>query len=215
MNKEAHSNSLLLQVQVRRTTNWSNMFLAACAFALLCLTSAMSPCPDRCYGMVRPARLQDLPPLYGQWTAVSLSLKINNQSSVATHRSDSFTLHYNNATFLTTKLRDGVCINQEYKAPLRGVYFNDTLKSRDDPKRFTKFSGTIFHSSCTDCLMMSFDIEAPTYNVQTMTLYSKTRKVNEKQLYEFFDMVECLNLPRPVLMEPTVKLCPAVTGYYN
>lgn len=191
------------------------MFFAACVFAVLCLTSAMTPCPDLCHGVGKPARRQDLPPLYGQWIAVSLSLKINNRSSPATHRSDSFTLHYNNATFLTTKHKDGVCINQEYNAPLRGVFFNDTLKSRDDPNDFTKFNGTIFHSSCTDCLMMSFDIASPTYNVQTVTLYSRTRKVNKEQLNEFFNLVECLNLPRPVLMEPTVKLCPAVKDFYH
>lgn len=184
------------------------MFLAACAFAVLCLTSAMSPCPNPCYGMGRPANPKDLPSMHGEWIAISISLKVNNGSLLTTHRSDSFTLIYRNTTFMTTKLFNGVCINQEYKAPLRGVYFNDTLKSRDDPNGFTKFNGTIYHSSCTECLILGFDIASPTYNVQTMALYSKTRRVNEEQLYEFFDMAKCLNFPRPVLMDPSVKLCP-------
>lgn len=90
------------------------MFLAVCAFAVLGLTSGMNSCPDLCHGIGIPARLEDLPPLSGRWIAVSISIKTSNGTSLATHRSDSFTLHDNNATFLTTKLRDGVCVNQEY-----------------------------------------------------------------------------------------------------
>lgn len=53
-------------------------------------------------------------------------------------------------------------------------FFNDILKSRDD------FKGIIFHSSCTDCLMMSFQIKSPTYNIQTVTLYSGNKKGGQR-----------------------------------
>lgn len=184
------------------------MFYAACAFAVLSLVSGLSVCPpDRCEGVGKPARLQDLPPLHRTWIAVALSLKKSNESDPAVHRSDSFTLQYLNATFLTAKRQGGRCIYQPYKADLRGVYFNDTLKSRDYPDKFTRFNGTIFESSCKDCLMMSFDIVSPTYSVQTVALYSEGRKVKDELEVEFIKLTECLNLPRPVLLDTDVELC--------
>lgn len=187
--KLIHPHAVTANVLLWQTTHLSNMFYAASAFAVLSLVSGFSQCPpDPCQGVVKPARQQDLPPLDGQWIAVSLSLK-NNKSRQAVHRSDSFTLHYKNATFLTTKRQGTRCIYQPYNAPLRGVYFNDTLKSRDYPEKFTKFTGTIFSSSCTDCLMMSFDIVSPTYSVQTVTLYSRGREVEQEQLLEFITLV--------------------------
>lgn len=144
--KLIHPHAVTANVLLWQTTHLSNMFYAASAFAVLSLVSGFSQCPpDPCQGVVKPARQQDLPPLDGQWIVVSLSLK-NNESRQAVNRSDSFTLHYKNATFLTTKRQDMCCIYQPYNAPLRGVYFNDTLKSRDYPAEFTKFTGTIFNS---------------------------------------------------------------------
>lgn len=61
---------------------------------------------------------------------------------------------------------------------------------------------------------MSFDIVSPTYSVQTVTLYSRGREVEQEQLLEFITLVECLKLPRPLLLDADVKLC-EVNGFYN
>lgn len=54
---------------------------------------------------------------------------------------------------------------------------------------------------------MSFDIVSPTYSVQTVTLYSRGREVEQEQLLEFITLVECLKLPRPLFLDADVKLC--------
>lgn len=180
------------------------MFFAACAFAVLSLVSG-HPCDDPCEGVVEPARLCQLPSLYGQWIAAALSLKVIRGPAATIHRSDSFTLRlYDNGTFDTTKFKDGECMNQPYNASLEGVYFNSSLESRDHHGR-TSFNGVILKSSCTDCLVMTFNIDAPTYEVQTVTLYSRRRE--KMDLNEFLRIVKCLDMPRPYEMRRDVKLC--------
>lgn len=195
------------------------MFFAACAFAVLCLVSSSLACPLTCDALTRPARRQDLPPLYGEWISNSLSLRINHRTSPTTKISESFTLHYNNATFLTTKRQDGVCINQPYTAPLRGVDFDDTLRSRDDVQGVpgsTTFRGTIYPSPCADCLVMTFDISSPTYSVETLGLYSKRRQATIEELRKFNALVSCLKYPMAQVLDPTIELCPVtVEGFYG
>lgn len=111
------------------------------------------------------------------------------------------------------------CINQPYNADLKGIEFDDTLTSRDTVGGVpgtTTFRGKIYRSPCPDCLVMTFNIASPTYNVETLTLYSKRRQVEISELRQFNDLVSCLEYPDARLLDPTIELCPiTVSNFYG
>lgn len=181
------------------------MFFTAVAFAVLCLASGSLAAPLTCDEVVRPALHPDLPLWYGRWSLVASSMKL-----VFSHwplvDNDSFTLHYNNATFLTTERRGARCSSTHYNVTLEGAHFNNSVGF---------VTGTIFSNSCPDCIWVKFVTQSSLFHIEHLCLLSRRREVNPEELQEFRSLVSCLKFPNHVVMDPSKELCPPPEGFYS
>lgn len=183
------------------------MFLTTLAFTVLCLVSGSLAAPLTCDDVVPAATQQDLPPLYGSWTLVASSTKVVHLLGYLIDN-DSFVLHYNNATFLTTERRQGRCFSNRHNVTLDGAHFNTS-------RGFVTINGTLYSNSCPDCILVRFILDSPYFNIEHLSLLSRRREVNPEDLREFMILLPCLKFPKHVVMDPTKELCPPPEDFYN
>lgn len=179
--------------------------LALCAIVLLCLTSRIRSVPLACENLVRPLDQLDPHHLEGKRAMVAGSLSYLPLME-RLRRRDSATITFTSDTAESTMLFslsshvDNTCHYPSYNITLEG-------------SRFTYYNGnvttTFIHTSCHDCILMSSDVESG--KRQHFYLFSRRRQLEQKEVNEFRDQVECLNMPPPVVMDPTKELCPEET----
>lgn len=185
----------------------SNMFFTTVAFAVLCLVSGSLAAPLTCDDVVRPEMQPDLPLWYGLWTLVATSTKVV-YSFLGLVNNDSFTLHYNNATFLVTQRTRDHCSSTQYNVTLEGAHFNNSVG-------YVTVSGTIFANSCPDCILARFITQSSYFHLEHLCLLSRRREVNPEELQEFKTLVSCLKFPDYIVMDPSKELCPPPEGFYS
>lgn len=178
---------------------------AVCAVTLLCLMSVRYSASLTCTDLVQPLDQLDLHDLEGRWALVADSLKII-QSENPVQISNSTSIDFYNSTFSKANRLGELCDYFSSSVSIEGPNYDFMFGE------MYKFSGTLFRTSCSDCVILSFNIESPDFRSKELCLFSKRRAVKEKEMREFSALVECLKMPEPVVMDPTQKLCPARLG---
>ncbi|XP_072239525.1 uncharacterized protein [Leuresthes tenuis] len=182
------------------------VMLAVSAMVLLCLMSLSHSAPLACEDLVQPLNQLDRHHLEGRRAMVAGSLshlpfierlRLRNSatatfSSITNETSISFRRSSMNS--------ENKCHYASYNISLEGSSF-----SFDNGSVTTTF----IHTSCHDCILLSFDVESG--KRQHFYLFSRRRQLEQEEIEEFRAQVECLNLPPPVVMDPTKKLCPEQT----
>uniref|UniRef100_A0A3P8U3H6 Apolipoprotein M n=1 Tax=Amphiprion percula TaxID=161767 RepID=A0A3P8U3H6_AMPPE len=155
--------------------------------------------PLVCEHLVKPLDQLDLQHLMGKWAVIAGSLK-NSDSAQHFNRTDSVTVDIQNSTYIQASRVDDTC---QYRS--HNFQGGNLLTLREGNFNFT---GTLLNTSCSDCLVMTLDLE--THNYKSMDVYflSKRRQLEPKEVEEFTAQVECLNMPPPIVMDPTKELCP-------
>uniref|UniRef100_A0A8C2XKM5 Apolipoprotein M n=1 Tax=Cyclopterus lumpus TaxID=8103 RepID=A0A8C2XKM5_CYCLU len=178
---------------------------AACAVFLLCLTSVSHSAPLACEDLIRPLDQVDPRHLEGRRALVAASLS-HLPFMEQLRRRESATSNFSSNTSETSTSwsrsmsLDNKCHYASYNISLEGSSF--TFDNGN-------VSATFIRTSCRDCILMSFDVESG--KRQHFYLFSRRKEVEQKELDEFRAQVECLNMPPPVVMDPTKELCPEET----
>uniref|UniRef100_A0A3Q1HBA3 Uncharacterized protein n=1 Tax=Anabas testudineus TaxID=64144 RepID=A0A3Q1HBA3_ANATE len=177
-----------------------------CSIVLLCLTSVSHSAPLACENLVRPLDQLDPHRLEGRWAMIAGSLSYPPFIE-RLRRRVSASVNFSNITaesvivFSRSKHLENKCYYSSYNVSLEG-------------NRFTFYNGnittTFIHTSCHDCILMSFDVESG--KRLHFYLFSRRRQLEEKEMEEFRAQVECLNMPPPVVLDPTKELCPEETA---
>uniref|UniRef100_A0A668AZV5 Apolipoprotein M n=1 Tax=Myripristis murdjan TaxID=586833 RepID=A0A668AZV5_9TELE len=184
---------------------------AVCATVLLYLTSGSHSAPLSCEELVRP--LDQLEPhhLEGRWALVAGSLS-HPASLDALKLRDSITMYFLNSSETSTTSYTQInrfgdlCQNLPYNISMKGSTF-----SFDVGNRFN-LTGTFLQTSCPDCMVMRWDVESKRRVSLDLYLISRRRELELKEMEEYKAQLECLNLPPPVMMDPTKELCPEQTS---
>lgn len=180
---------------------------AACAVAIFCLVSVSHSTPLVCEKLVHP--LQSVAPLdlEGRWTLVAGSL--NHRPWMDGLRlTDSITMYFSNTSdpstvFYTQINRFGdQCHQFHYNISVDGSSF-----SFDVGNHF-KITGSLRYTSCPDCLVVLWVVKSRQRHSLDLYLLSRRREVEQKEMEEFRAQLNCYQLPVPVVMDPTAKLCP-------
>lgn len=178
---------------------------AVCTTTLLCLMSVSYSASLTCTDLVQPLDQLDPYDLEGRWALVADSLKII-QSETPFQTSDSISVDFYNSTFSKANRFGELCNYFSHNVSVEGPNYDFMFGE------IYKFSGTLFRTSCSDCVVLSFNVESPGFRAKELCLFSKRRAVDEKEMREFSALVGCLKMPEPVVMDPTQKLCPARLG---
>uniref|UniRef100_A0A668AL37 Apolipoprotein M n=1 Tax=Myripristis murdjan TaxID=586833 RepID=A0A668AL37_9TELE len=179
-----------------------------CATVLLYLTSGSHSAPLSCEELVRP--LDQLEPhhLEGRWSVVAGSL--SDEAALAyLKRRDSVTIYFSNVSvpIYTQINRFGdLCQNLPYNISVEGSTLTFDLGDQYN------LTATFLQTSCPDCVVVRLDLESKKLVSLDLYLISRRRKVEPKEMEEYKAQLECLNLPPPVVMDPTKELCPEQTS---
>ncbi|KAL7404300.1 hypothetical protein ABVT39_012724 [Epinephelus coioides] len=176
------------------------MFVAVCAIALLCLVSLSHSAPLSCEDLVRP--LDQLDPHYfeGRWVLVAGSLNDSAAVGVLKDR-DSITIELHNTSYTQAYRVGDRCNSYSHNISLEGHILRIKVKTFN-------FTGTFYHTSCKDCIVMSLAMVSPDYKRVEFLLFSRRREVEQEVMEVFRAQVQCLNMPPPHVMDPTKELCP-------
>lgn len=188
------------QSQSHMVSTYSKMFVF-CAITLLCLVSVSQPAPLACTDLVKPLQILDPHHLEGTWTLVAGSMKII-ENDTAIIMSESTTLHYHNSRFLLANAFGGRCQYLSSVAEIEGHNYQAKVGLH------VFMNGTFYATSCGDCVVMSYNLNTPTFKTTDFYLFSKRREVDQKELAEFVSQVECLNMPQHRVMDPSREPCP-------
>lgn len=181
------------------------MFFAVCVIVLPYMVPASHSAPLPCEELVRPVDQLDLRHLEGKWAMVAGSLSYLPNLERFKQR-DSATINVSSNTSDTSisysrSIRlDNKCQYNSYNISLEGSSFtyDGTGKSN--------ISANFAHTSCRDCLVMHIHLVSK--KQQHFYLFSRRRQLEQKEMEEFRAQVECLNMPPPVVLDPTKELCP-------
>ncbi|XP_008413958.1 uncharacterized protein LOC103468584 [Poecilia reticulata] len=184
--------------------NLSNtvMLVEAAAVLLLSFVSVSRSVPLACEDLLRPLGQPHLRGLEGRRTMVAGSISHLPFMELLRSR-DSATAEFSNngdessLFFRRSGRSDGNCYYASYNVTLEGSSF--TL---DD----INITTTFVHTSCHDCILLKFDVESG--KRQHFYLFSKRRQLEEMEIEEFRDQATCLNIPPPVVMDPSKEVCP-------
>ncbi|XP_078021154.1 uncharacterized protein LOC144461735 [Epinephelus lanceolatus] len=174
---------------------------AVYVITLLCLVSVSHSAPLACEDLVRPLNQLDLHHLEGRWVLVAGSLSDPAHLEKFKKR-DSARIIFTNA-------------NETSKMSFTRVFgFNDSCQYMHaniklEGSSFT-FGGfnltvTVLHMSCPDCVVMRFDEPK---RLLRLYLFSRRREVEPEEMEVFRAQAVCLDMPPPVLTDPTKKPCP-------
>ncbi|CAJ1053561.1 hypothetical protein D5F01_LYC00152 [Xyrichtys novacula] len=175
--------------------------------AVFSLISASLAASLDCKDVLRPMDKLNPRDWEGMWAMVADSIRVI-QSPEPERLSNSTVLYFYNSTFTKANL-DLTC-----------SYFSNNVTFEGPDYKFdvngvVKFSGTIFYSSCPDCLVLSFIVDSPHYKSQELCLFSKRRSVEETELQEFMAQVKCMDMPEASVMNPNEELCPYTQAQDN
>lgn len=184
--------------------NFSNtvMLAEAAAVLLLSLVSVSCSVPLACEDLLQPLGQPHLRGLEGRRAMVAGFISHLPFMELLRSR-DSATAEFSNngnessIFFRRSGRSDGNCYYASYNVTLEGSSF-----TQDELNLTTTF----VHTSCHDCILLKFDVESG--KRQHVYLFSKRRQLEETEIEEFRAQAKCLNMPPPVVMDPTKELCP-------
>lgn len=178
-----------------------DMFAARALF-LLSLAHLSQSALWNCGDLLRP--LDQLHPRYleGNWALVAGSISHHPFMKLFKQRESATASFSNNTDSSTITWRrsmrsENKCHYHSFNISLQGSSF--TFPAGD-------VNATFIHSSCPDCILISFDVESG--KRIHFYLFSRRRQLEEKEMEEFRCQVGCLKMPPPVVMDPTNELCP-------
>lgn len=180
------------------------MFLAA--ITVFCLVSGSLADSLTCDNLMLPLEHLDTGSLQGGWTLVADSLRII-RSRVPLSQSDSVSVYFFNSTFLKANRHGESCSYTHHNVTIEGPHYHVAFGP------VVSFSGTIYPSSCPDCVMLTFIVDSPLYALEELCLFSRRRKVDEEALREFIALSKCLKFSSHVVMDPNKELCPLPEGF--
>lgn len=175
---------------------------AVCAIILLCLMTVSHLAPLACKDLLQPLDQLDPHHLEGTWAMIASSMKII-ESAEPLRPSDSISNDFYNSTFHKSHCFGQMCHYSSQNISIEGSHYNFKIGP------MFNFSGTFFRTTCADCVVLSFNVEAPHFKSEELGLFSRRREVDEKEMREFTAQVECLKMPEYIVMDPTQELCPS------
>lgn len=161
--------------------------------------------PLACDDLLRPLDQLDLHHLQGRWALVAGSLSHRPHLELFKERSSAAVNFTRNSTetniSYTRSLHvDNKCMYSTYNISLNGSSF--TFDGTDERNLIASY----VYTSCRDCLLMHMKVESG--KRQHFYLFSRRRQLEQEEIEEFRAQVKCLNMPEPLLMDPTEELCP-------
>ncbi len=181
--------------------------LAVVFITLLCFASMGHSASLVCEKLVRPLDRLDPRHLEGRWAFVAGS--INHLPSMeALKLRDSITAYFTNSSetsnFSYTQINrfGDRCQHLPYN-----ISFDGSTFSFDVGNRFDLNSSFLF-TSCPDCVVMRWVVKSRRRMSEDLYLLSRRREVEQELMEEFRAQLRCLELPAPVVMDSTKKLCP-------
>lgn len=179
---------------------------AVFATVLLCLASMSHSARLACDELVQTVDQLDLHQLQGRWVLVAGSLN-HTASMAALGQRDSITIYFSNSseasTFSYTQINrfGDECQRLSYNVSAEGHIFTFDVGNRFD------LSGTLLYTSCPDCVVMLWLVRSRRRTSLDVYLLSRRTAVEQKEMEEFNDQLNCLALPSPVVMDPAKELC--------
>ncbi|XP_037619989.1 alpha-1-acid glycoprotein 1-like [Sebastes umbrosus] len=176
------------------------------AITLLCMVCVSHSAPLACEDLVRPLDHLDPRHLEGRWVLVAGSLS-HLPFMERLRRRDSAT-----ATFSSNTSETNIALSRSMRLDDKCHYHFPNISLEGNSFTFDdgNVTTTFIHTSCRDCILMSFDVESG--KRQHFYLYSRRRELEQKEMEEFRAQVECLNMPPPAVMDPSKELCPEETA---
>ncbi|XP_071768993.1 uncharacterized protein LOC139922388 [Centroberyx gerrardi] len=196
------------------TSVYRDMF-ALCATVLLYFISVSHSAPLSCEDLLRPLDQLEPGPMEGRWTLVASSLN-HLPSLESLKRVDSITIDIS-VSVSNSNETSSYTYTQITRFGNKCEYFPFNISIEGSTLTFNvrdnaNFTGTFLHTSCPDCVVMRLEIEELRINKSLdLYLFSRRREVGPKEMEEYKAQLECLELPPPVVMDPTKELCPEQT----
>lgn len=175
------------------------MFSTACIVVVL-LVSGNLAAPLACEDLLRPVNQVDPAYMMGRWASVASSLQLEAARD-ALETKDSFAVDVRNSSYTMAISFNGQCNYYHRNITLEGPVAVSKVNN------FT-LTATLRSTTCPDCLVLTFDVESPSYKSVDLYLLSRRREVTPEEMAEFMAQLECLKMSPPVVMDPTQELCP-------
>lgn len=173
---------------------------------LLCLVAASQSAPPVCEKLVQPLSQVDSRNLEGGLAIIAGSIN-NSLIMEALKVRDSITAYFSNSSeteFSYTQINRiaGECQHRHYNISIQDSTFTFEVGGR------FKLDGSFLYTSCPDCVVMRWIVRSTRRNTDDLYLLSRRRTLRQEEMEEFAAQAGCLQLPSPVVMDPTKKLCP-------
>uniref|UniRef100_A0A3P8P0M4 Apolipoprotein M n=1 Tax=Astatotilapia calliptera TaxID=8154 RepID=A0A3P8P0M4_ASTCA len=159
----------------------------AILLTLLCLVSVSRSAPVACEKLVKPLEQFDIHNVTGRWSLVAVSLKFD---SIAKRRA-SVVVDIRNSSYITAERVAGRCQYELLDFTLEGHVLTMTARN-------VNLTGTLFYTSCADCMVLTMHIKSPTYRAVEFYVLSRRRQLEQKEMEEFSAQVLCLSMPPPI-----------------
>lgn len=174
------------------------MFAIATTFLGLVALSLSDPRP--CEDLAMALDPVDPQQFQGIWALVASGMQEPSGAETLKKR-DSITVNVTGTSYTQAIRHGNQCMYRHQDLKMEGNVFSTQVLE-------WKFSGTLLKSSCTDCMVVKFEGVSASQRFLDLYLFSRRREVTQEEMDEFKAQVNCLNIPEPVLMDPTKDLCP-------
>lgn len=178
---------------------------AACSVILLCFVAASQSGPPVCEKLVQPLDQMDPRHLEGGLAIVAGSVN-NSLILEALKVRDSITAYFSNTSetefsYIQINRIAGQCVHRHYNISIQDSTFTFEVGGRFE------LNGSFLYTSCPDCVVMRWVVRSTGRNTDDLYLLSRRRTLRPEEMEEFTAQVGCLQLPSPVVMDPTKELC--------
>lgn len=179
---------------------------ALAIFLILFISVSHSATQPICEKLVGP--LEHLVPghLEGTWAFVAGSLN-HRPSMEALRLRDSITMYFSNTSETSTLSYTQInrfgdqCQSLPYNISVEGSTFTFNVRGRFN------LTGSFTYTSCPDCVVMRWIVQSKRRVSNDLYLLSRRRQLEPQEMEEFRAQLWCLQLPSPVVMDPTMELC--------
>ncbi|KAK7929961.1 hypothetical protein WMY93_006356 [Mugilogobius chulae] len=160
--------------------------------------------PLTCEQLSQPTEQVDLSRLEGTWVLVAGTyLPFQDRFR---HRDSAFINFPANKSVTNISYSRGFSIGDKCVYGSANITLNGSNFTFDGTPASNLSGVFLFLTSCPDCLIMSFN--AKSGRQRTHLLFSQRRELEQHQIQEFNEQVQCLQMPPPTIMDPTKNLCP-------